>query len=135
LFAEHILITAGPGKEDKSEFARLLAGLQEHFHSQGMLESLLIETIAASLWRRRRVLRFETTQTQKRLEHGLPATREMDLILRSAASLDRELYRALNQLERVQRQRLGESPPQRQRVPLEGTFAGTKPTSYETTTT
>jgi len=160
LFAKHVLITAGAGKEDQSEFASLLAGLEEHFQPAGLLESLLVETVAACVWRRRRVLRFETTQIKKQIDRDIdkqlyelerlakkdaaggeppaaaeaaesvsdtpgfpePATRdrqplnipppcETDTILRYAASLDRELYRALNQLERVQRRRQGESVP------------------------
>jgi len=71
LFAKHVLIAAGDGKEDESEFNRLLSGLHEHFRPQGMLESLLVETIATCAWRRRRVLRCETGQIRKRLDSAI----------------------------------------------------------------
>jgi len=71
LFAKHLLISAGAGKEDESEFARLLAGLEEDFQPEGLLESLLVETVAACIWRRRRVLRFETTQIKKQINRDI----------------------------------------------------------------
>jgi len=71
LFAKHVLIAAGAGKEDKSEFASLLAGLEEHFQPAGLLESLLVETVAACVWRRRRVLRFETTEIKKQIDRDI----------------------------------------------------------------
>jgi len=42
---------------------------------------------------------------------SLPSGRATEILLRHAANLDRELYRALNHLERVQRQRKGELLP------------------------
>jgi hypothetical protein len=50
----------------------------------------------------------------------LPGVHETDLILRYEAANDRELYRALDRLERVQRQRKGEYVPAPVRVSLEG---------------
>jgi len=71
LFSRHVLIPAGDGKEDHSEFNRLLAGLNEHFQPEGMLESLLVDTIAACAWRSRRVLRFETGEIRRRLDSAI----------------------------------------------------------------
>lgn len=71
LFSRHVLIPAGDGKEDHSEFNRLLAGLNEHFQPEGMLESLLVDTIAACAWRSRRVLRYETGEIRRRLDSAI----------------------------------------------------------------
>ena len=42
---------------------------------------------------------------------GLPSMEKLDKILRYATTLERQQYRAMNQLERVQRRRLGEAVP------------------------
>ena len=46
-----------------------------------------------------------------RLSRSLPASRDMDRLLRYETAIERQLYRALAQLERLQRQRRGEHLP------------------------
>jgi CRISPR/Cas system-associated endonuclease Cas1 len=59
-------------------------------------------------WRRER----EDTEEQSRQSAAvLPSEEVLDKILRYEAALERQLYRAMIQLERLQRRRLGESVP------------------------
>jgi hypothetical protein len=51
---------------------------------------------------------------------SLPPTEATDKLLRYEAHLDRQLYRAMDQLERLQRQRRGETVPPPLNVNLGG---------------
>ena len=54
----------------------------------------------------------ETLETDATFaSHSLPPALEMDKILRYETTIERQLYRAMSQLERLQRQRKGESIP------------------------
>ncbi len=79
-----------------------------------MLEVVLVNKLAAVLWRHRRMLIAEGQQ----LEKGREVIRliesdmmPMDHVLRYGPSLERELERILKQLERCQRMRLGQPLP------------------------
>ncbi|MBI3895518.1 MAG: hypothetical protein HY313_06270 [Acidobacteria bacterium] len=62
------MIQAGDGKENKAAFQRLLAELQEHLQPVGPLEEMLVEKIAVSYWRLRRVLRCESGEIRQYLD-------------------------------------------------------------------
>jgi len=51
---------------------------------------------------------------------SLPNAKDLLLFMRYEAALDRQIYRALNTLERLQRIRLGEFVPPTVRVEVEG---------------
>jgi hypothetical protein len=79
-----------------------------------MLEVVLVEKLAAVLWRHRRMLIAEGEKLEKGREVMRmiePDMMQMDLLLRYGPSLDRELDRILKQLERRQRMRLGQPVP------------------------
>jgi hypothetical protein len=88
----------------------LLDELRNDRQPVGMLEDVLVEKLAAVLWRYRRLLIAEGQRFEKAKEIiilGLePDEMHMDLLLRYGTSLDRELERILKQLERLQRMRL-----------------------------
>lgn len=67
LFAKEIIITRGEGAENPQEFLQLLRALHEGYKPVGAREMLLVEEIATCIWRKRRVLRFEMGEIQKRL--------------------------------------------------------------------
>ena len=50
---------------------------------------------------------------------SLPAVDATDKLLRDEADLDRQLYRAMDELERLQRQRRGETVPPPLNISLE----------------
>src|SRR5713226_9591564 len=80
LSAEALLITVGELKEDPEAWAQLLSGLTEHYQPVGMLEDLIVHTIAACLWRARRAERYEAgaIQRQVELQRGMETARSHD---------------------------------------------------------
>jgi hypothetical protein len=79
-----------------------------------MLEVVLVDKLAAVLWRQRRFFMAEGQQVElaKNIMNLIaPDMMPMDLLLRYGASIDRELDRTLKQLERCQRMRLGQPVP------------------------
>lgn len=55
-----------------------------------------------------------------RLRQSIPASEDMDRLLRYETAIERQLYRALAQLERLQRQRRGEPVPPPVQVAISG---------------
>jgi hypothetical protein len=68
ILAREVLITAGEGKENSEDFATLLQGLQEHYKPSGIVEEMLVETMATSWWRQARTLRAENGQIRMQLD-------------------------------------------------------------------
>lgn len=102
--------------EPRAEFDYLLTELHNDRQPVGMLEIVLVDKLAAIVWRYRRLLIAERQQFEKVKDFiGLsgiePEGIQMELVLRYGASLDRELDRILKQLERCQRMRLGQPVP------------------------
>jgi hypothetical protein len=102
--------------ESRKEFNYLLNKLFNDLQPVGMLEGVLVDKLAAVLWRHRRLLiaegqQFEKTKGSIFLSGIEPEGMRMELLLRHGPSLDRELDRILKQLERLQRIRLGQPVP------------------------
>jgi hypothetical protein len=53
------------GSESKEEFDRLVSGLMDHYRPVGTLEEALVDHLAASLWRCRRLLMAEKAEIAK----------------------------------------------------------------------
>jgi hypothetical protein len=118
-----------------------IAGLYAHYQPVGYLEEYLVEMIAVSLWRRRRVIRLESGQIIRAIEcqHQLaksesaeqldqvgslilvspsrtddlfvPGNGELDKMMRYEVMITRDLDHSMAELERLQRRRKGESVP------------------------
>jgi len=134
LLSEEILLTgeneeALTGLED-----RLVAELQ----SQGELEGILVDRIASSVWRLKRTLKVETAnmvyEHQERIQGSYPfneaqrrlmALRDMvtnnstERILRYETTIERQIYKALHELIRLQMARQGQEPPAPVAIDLE----------------
>jgi hypothetical protein len=107
--------------ESQAEFCALLNGFRENFKPKGMFEDYLVEFLATTAWRCRRLLQAEAAENP--LDPALvdPALidirsyeekyRRSEYLLRYGASLERSFDRTLNQLERAQRMRLGQPVP------------------------
>ena len=137
ILAREIVI---PGKEDAVEFSRLHAWLRKDKQPKGFLEEMLVENIVICYWRLRRVLRSEMGEIQKEqnvdedskkldlLRNGgeeqedsasapviisscLPSREAADKLLRYGITIERQLHWAMSQLERLQKQRKGETDP------------------------
>ncbi len=79
-------------------------------------------------WHKKEVKRLREAKAQnllkphvKRLKGSLPPKKELEKVTRYEGSLERQFYKALNQLERVQRMRAGEKIPAPIPVELEVT--------------
>lgn len=97
--------------ESRSEFNSLLTGLREDLHPEGILEGALVEKLAFLLWRYRRFLQAEARVLEPVIFDMLPdksILNDPSHLLRYEASIERNFDRTLNQLERLQRIRLGQ---------------------------
>ena len=70
LLAKEVVIDAGEGQEDRSQFDGLLGQLRADLGPVGVLEEMLVERIAVSYWRLRRVLRCEVGEIRRRLDNA-----------------------------------------------------------------
>jgi hypothetical protein len=113
--------------EDEEEFTDIRDSLREYHRPEGWPEEELVDRMATTCLRRRRAARMEA----ELLEHhrydgerdqglGLALMRDahkgcvFDKIIRYEATLDRNYYRAVHELQRLQAARRGEHVP----VPL-----------------
>jgi hypothetical protein len=95
--------------ESRSQFNALLDGLREDLQPVGTLEHALVEKIAISFLCSGRVLRKQVEAYSQLEIYG--SSQLMELLLRYETNIDRGLERTLNQLERIQRLRLGQAVP------------------------
>lgn len=101
--------------ESRPEFNSLLNGLRNDLEPEGTLEELLVDKLAATIWRLRRLMIVDGQKTQKGPEFlqfsdfGL-VPNPIDL-LRYESNLERTFDRTLIQLERLQRIRKGQPVP------------------------
>jgi hypothetical protein len=103
LLAQEVVITAGDGEESLEEFHALVERLWEYYEPVGVVEEMLVQTIATCLWRKARVIRAENGEIRKRLD-----TLSMDRALRNSdkvnldlafSELELSLYNAENQAD------------------------------------
>jgi hypothetical protein len=133
LFAKSAVIATGLLRENPEDFQRLHTALRRDLKPEGTAEEILVEKIAMCYWRHARVVKFESSQIDlamrspaaelQRMMYGQPADKALsmempparldEMILRREALTDRQLYRALHELERRQRGRRGDDvkPP------------------------
>ena len=97
ILAKAVVIQGGPGKEKRGEFDQLLTELWQHYTPQGPVEEMLVERMATLKWRLARVYRSERGE--------MPDARVSDRRVRYETMLERAIYRALTELERLQRSR------------------------------
>ncbi|HXP72216.1 MAG TPA: hypothetical protein VOA88_23290 [Candidatus Dormibacteraeota bacterium] len=64
IFAKFVLLE----HESAADYESVLNGLREDFHPEGTLETLLVENLAAIIWRKRRFLQAEAAEIANGLE-------------------------------------------------------------------
>ena len=117
------------GENDKT-LLTLERGLKSQIQPVGAIESMLTERVIANVWRLRRLFKIEADlMFEERLEEDFlsldVATKlkvvpqmmpkdEGERLVKYEAMIERSIYRALHELQRIQSARLGERPP----VPL-----------------
>ncbi len=78
ILSEAVLITKGGGQERKEIYLAFHNGLRDYFKPDGVMEEVLVEQIVVTLWRKRRVLRFELGCLRKQLDDCRKTTEESD---------------------------------------------------------
>jgi hypothetical protein len=115
--------------ESKGDYDKLVAGLYQDRQPVGTLEELLVDKLAAMLWRHRRLISMEVAEL-KRTKEAAPFVEDvlsgkgpdmpvLDRFVRCEAAFERSVDRILYHLERLQRMRRGQPVPPEQRVRLE----------------
>ena len=97
--------------ERVAEFNKLAERLAADLHPQGALEEFVVDKICTLVWRYRRLLAAEAKLQSAPLYDESGSLWTPDRLLRYESQLERAFDRALTQLERLQRMRLGESIP------------------------
>jgi hypothetical protein len=102
-FSKEILI--------EGENPLVLTAFRDNFIAQlkpdGELETILVELIISSSWRLKRVLRSERTHPRNTPDYRDTSYQN---VMRYVTTLERQIYRALHELERLQKARLGSQP-------------------------
>jgi len=102
--------------EKTSEYQAFLQNLIEAFHPEGTMEALLVEKIACLAWRQRRAVQAESSLFHKGLSNewnrksleSFFQGREGDCLQnlsRYEANIEKNFYKALNQLKELQKTR------------------------------
>jgi hypothetical protein len=115
--------------ERKKELEELGKGIRQELAPQGELELVLVDRIVTSIWRLKRALRVETALVSYEYDDGLYdnwnnkprderlATTDMltgdniEKVLRYETTMERQIFRTLHELMRIQSSRKGEKPP------------------------
>ncbi len=97
----HEALTANLGWTDQRVWRALVAACDD----------VIAKEQAEIAQRQREIVTTPLALEVARLKRSLPASDDMDQLLRYETAIERQLYRALAQLERLQRQRLGEHLP------------------------
>jgi hypothetical protein len=121
LLSKRLPLLYGQGKR---QFNHLLTSLQQDLEPVGALEEVLVEKIAQGYWR----LGVAGWHEAEAFEHRNPfAGHWLPTIMRYQTTINREMFQALNQLERLQRLRKGDNVP----APLNLEFFGHPSTMSE----
>jgi len=131
LLSEHMVLK----DEDEERLEAFRAGLWQHLQPVGELEELLADRVVATAWRLRRAVRIEGEVLERARGDFLPpklaaqfgvlpdedagyaflndarGPQCLGKLLRYEAAIDRAMYKALHELQRVQARRAGEPVP------------------------
>jgi hypothetical protein len=111
--------------EDAGAFARLARRLRDELRPEGPVERLLVERVAVCAWRLRRLLGVEAAVFAEQQKDHFETDRGVGFafvkdaanadafgkLSRYEAAIERSLYKALHELERLQARRAGQDVP------------------------
>lgn len=119
-------------KEDEENFVELGKRLRNEIKPVGEVEILLVDRITANIWRLRRALEVEKNamewwgnrsetdfnpfpetknQNRKKRIKEMIVNSDTEKILRYENAIERGIYKALHELQRIQSARMGNKPP------------------------
>jgi len=107
------------GYETQEDYDRLLADLVSHLKPVGPIEEMLVDRIASCYWRLRRAVMAVSALIAGELDGEVRKLEKADKLYKYETMLEQQIYRALDQLEQLQRQRLGDNVPPPVKVRLE----------------
>jgi hypothetical protein len=113
LFTRELVQTAAPLREDPAEFGALLADLHARYRPDGEEETLIVDCIAATWWRRQRLSRYMSRELTGRAQGGrllLVCIEEAERFAPHEGRLERSLSRLRRDLALLQLYRLGRKP-------------------------
>jgi hypothetical protein len=122
--------------ESEAELVELGKRLRGQLAPLGELELLLVDRVVSTTWRLRRVisletLLFDTERGDSSAYYGALAYKgdrdKLQLISRYELGLERSLYKALHELQRLQAERCGVPVPVDMTVEVVGTETGKAP--------
>ena len=105
LLSEKVLME----NESMEKLEELWQKLRKDFKPQSEIELLLVDRIVTGFWRLSRLLALEEKSTRNDFGGGLG--KDADLFFRYETMLERSIYKALHELQRLQAVRNGEKPP------------------------
>ncbi len=124
ILSEEVLLK-GEKKKDLEELGRRL---RQELTPEGELELILVDRIVCSIWRLKRALRIESAVMSYEYEDGLyddwnkkPRDErlaykdmlvgsDLEIVQRYETTVERQIYRALHELSRLQAERKGKRP-------------------------
>jgi hypothetical protein len=121
-YAKRLFEPVEVGNEEHQEYVQMLEAMRGDWQPAGALEEVLVEKIVAEMLRYGRWLALE-----RKVLPQLYECRSVDPIMRCQATINRHLFQAIAQLERLQRQRKGEFVPAPVSVDLRCSSLETRP--------
>jgi len=104
LFSNKVLIKG----EHQAELEELGQRIRNDLKPQSAIEFILVDRIIANLWRLQRVMEIEKTDV---ISSTGGLMYEPNNVFRYEIMLERGIYKALHELQRIQAARMGEKPP------------------------
>ena len=107
-FAKRLFLNIEQWAKDKADYETVAKGLIKHYQPQGFMENFWVEKIATEALRFARVVQHE----QKVFEWTAPfENRSPNSIVRYQAAINRQMFQAIQELERLQANRKAGATP------------------------
>jgi hypothetical protein len=103
LLSNEVLLTG----ENSHRLAALRQQFLDELQPVGELETLLVERIVSSFWRLRRCVRVEKIGTERGGDYRFSS---WEILMRYETALERQIYKAIHELQRLQIARLASQP-------------------------
>ena len=97
--------------ERKSELEDMSRKIRADLKPQSAIEMLLVDRIIANFWRLRRAMTIEQKDIFYDIGDKIGLKNDADIFFRYETMLERGIYKALHELQRIQSARRGEKPP------------------------
>lgn len=112
--------------ENEQSLSRLRDAIHQNLKPEGAIEELLVERVVSGVWRLRRALSVEATAMEYYKDSSFPMLSDdpekksitdsfdnevVEKIIRYETTIERGIYKALHELERMQGKRSGQKTP------------------------